>query len=211
MSRIRDDLAALLPRSTVLDVDASTEVDLALLRNADVLVGTEAVLHRAPNDRPVGLVAFLDLDQELLAPRHRAAEQAATLLARAARSLGPRSDARRLLLQTRLPEHDAIKAALEADPSLAWIGETKRRSSLGYPPFGALAQLRGVKDAVEYAASSLRSVSGVTVLGPVASGASFECLIRCADSETLSGALLEILPGARLLGRMRVEVDPARV
>jgi primosomal protein N' (replication factor Y) (superfamily II helicase) len=211
VSRIRDDLAALLPRSTVLDVDASTDVDLAALRDADVLVGTEAVLHRAPHDRPVGLVAFLDLDQELLAPRHRAAEQSATLLARAARLLGPRSEARRLLLQTRLPEHDVIRAVSAADPSIAWISETKRRESLSYPPFGALAQLRGVEEAVAYAANMLRSLPGVTVLGPVASGASFECLVRCADSEALSGALLAVNPGARALGRMRVEIDPARV
>jgi len=211
VSRIRDDLAALLPRSTVLDVDASTDVDLAALRDADVLVGTEAVLHRAPHDRPVGLVAFLDLDQELLAPRHRAAEQSATLLARAARLLGPRSEARRLLLQTRLPEHDVIRAVSEADPSIAWISETKRRESLSYPPFGALAQLRGVEEAVAYAANMLRSLPGVTVLGPVASGASFECLVRCADSEALSEALLAVNTGARALGRMRVEIDPARV
>jgi len=211
VSRIRDDLAALLPRSTVLDVDASTDVDLAALRDADVLVGTEAVLHRAPHDRPVGLVAFLDLDQELLAPRHRAAEQSATLLARAARLLGPRSEARRLLLQTRLPEHDVIRAVSEADPSIAWISETKRRESLSYPPFGALAQLRGVEEAVAYAANMLRSLPGVTVLGPVASGASFECLVRCPDSEELSEALLAVNPGARALGRMRVEIDPARV
>ena len=211
VSRVRDDLAALLPRSTVLDVDASTDVDLAALRNADVLVGTEAVLHRAPHDRPVGLVAFLDLDQELLAPRHRAAEQSATLLARSARLLGPRSEARRLLLQTRLPEHDVIRAVCEADPSIAWISETRRRESLSYPPFGALAQLRGVEEAVAYAANTLRTSAGVTVLGPVASGASFECLVRCRDSEALSGALLAVVAAARALGRMRIEVDPARV
>ena len=33
-------------------------------------------------------VAFLDFDQELLAPRYRAAEQALALLARAARLVG---------------------------------------------------------------------------------------------------------------------------
>ena len=47
-----------------------------------VVVGTEAVLQRI--DR-ADVVAFLDLDQELLAPRYRAAEQALALVARAAR------------------------------------------------------------------------------------------------------------------------------
>ena len=54
-----------------------------------VLVGTEAVLHRVrgAGRRPVGLVAYLELDQELLAPRARAAEQALWLLVRGARLL----------------------------------------------------------------------------------------------------------------------------
>ncbi|MEZ5168309.1 MAG: hypothetical protein R2695_18215 [Acidimicrobiales bacterium] len=38
-----------------------------------MLIGTEAVLHRI--DR-ADVVAFLEFDQELLAPRQRAAEQA---------------------------------------------------------------------------------------------------------------------------------------
>ena len=59
---------------------------------------------------PDRLVALLEADQELLAPRYRAAEQAATLLARAARRLGPRTDDGTLLVQTRVPEHDVLLA-----------------------------------------------------------------------------------------------------
>src|SRR5690606_3722 len=47
-----------------------------------VVVGTEATLHQVER---ADVVAFLDFDQELLAPRYRAAEQALGLLARAAR------------------------------------------------------------------------------------------------------------------------------
>ena len=46
---------------------------------AGVYVGTEAVLHRVP---AADVVAFLDIDAELLAPRYRAAEQAMALLVR---------------------------------------------------------------------------------------------------------------------------------
>src|SRR5206468_1407426 len=53
-----------------------------------ILVGTEAVLHRVAG---AAAVAFLDFDQELLAPRYRAAEAALGLLARAARLVGGRS------------------------------------------------------------------------------------------------------------------------
>ena len=77
-------------------------------------VGTEAVLHQVPD---AAVVAFLDLDQELLAPRYRAAEQALALVARARpapRRAGP--GAAGSLLQTRLPQHEVVTAALHADP-----------------------------------------------------------------------------------------------
>ncbi len=46
---------------------------------ARLVVGTEAALHQVP---AADVVAFLDFDAELLAPRYRAAEQALALLAR---------------------------------------------------------------------------------------------------------------------------------
>lgn len=88
VGRAREELAALLPSARVIAIDAAS----APLPAFDVAVGTEAVLHRVrqAGDRPVTLVAFLELDQELLAPRYRAAEQALWLLVRAARVVGPR-------------------------------------------------------------------------------------------------------------------------
>ena len=85
VTRVRDDLAALLPRTEVASVDAAT----ADVPDVPVLIGTEAVLHRVAHraGAPVGLVAYLELDQELLAPRARAAEQALWLLVRGARLL----------------------------------------------------------------------------------------------------------------------------
>ena len=53
--------------------------------SADVYVGTEAALHRLES---ADVVAFLDFDQELLAPRYRAAEEALALLVLASRLLG---------------------------------------------------------------------------------------------------------------------------
>ena len=87
VTRVREEMAALLSRVTVAEVDAAT----AALPSAPVLVGTEAVLHRA-DAAPAGieLVAFLEFDQELLATRYRAAEQALWLLVRAARVVGGR-------------------------------------------------------------------------------------------------------------------------
>jgi primosomal protein N' (replication factor Y) len=207
VARVRDDLSSLLPRAEVVEVDASTETP----GPGQVFVGTEAVLHRLPATPRVGLVAFLDFDQELLAPRYRAAEQAFALLGRAARRLGGRAHGGRLLVQTRLPGHEVVEAARRSDPTLVPAAERLRREALGYPPFGALAEVRGEPTPVTTLLDGLTAHPEVTVLGPRTVTAGLEALLRAPDAETLSGALAATSPPARAEGRLRVAVDPPRV
>lgn len=234
VTRIRDELAALLPRARVAVIDAAgidaagidaAGVDVAGagitpagvtpagVTPADVLVGTEAVLHRVPHvaGRPVGLVAFLDFDQELLAARYRAAEQALWLVVRAARLVGGRAGGGRVLVQTRLPDHEVIEAVRGADPTPVSDAERARRRALGFPPFGGLAELRGEEKPVGSAAIALEAVAGVTVLGPTPVGPSVQALVKARDVTTLCDALEAVVPEARGRGRLRVEVDPLRV
>jgi primosomal protein N' (replication factor Y) len=207
IARLRDDLAALLPRTEIAEVEAATgEVPAA-----PVLVGTEAVLHRVPRGAPVGLVAFLDFDQELLAPRFRAAEQAGTLLARAARLLGPRGRGGVVLVQTRLPDHEVLRAAAEPDPSLLLAVEVERRRSLGYPPFGGLAEVSGEPDAVTVLLDLLRERPTLSILGPTEGKTGRRALVRADTVDELANALALAAPAARAEGRLRVAVDPARV
>src|SRR5690606_15914420 len=70
VTRVRDEIEALV-REPVAEVTGARPAGDALA--ARVVVGTEATLHQL--DR-ADVVAFLDADQELLAPRYRAAEQA---------------------------------------------------------------------------------------------------------------------------------------
>ena len=135
--RLRDDLAALLPHVSVSIAEAGTDAD----PHAPVVVGTEAALHGGVAG--VGLVAFLDFDQELLAPRFRAAEQALWLLVHAARLLGDRHGGGRLLVQTRVPDHSVLLAAERGDPMPLVREEVAHREALGLPPFGGLAVLSG--------------------------------------------------------------------
>ncbi len=217
VNKVRDDLDALLPRTSVVAVDAATD---EIPADADVLIGTEAVLHRVPvvADRPVRLVAFLELDQELLAPRVRAAEQALWLLVRAARLLGPRADGGVLLLQTRLPGHEVVQAAVDADPLVVAESERPDRRALGFPPFGGLAELSGDVDAVAHACDALKRAAGsvpgregsVMVLGPVDDGK--RALVRAPGFAQLCDALaLPEVDAAHAVGRLRVDVDPRRV
>jgi primosomal protein N' (replication factor Y) (superfamily II helicase) len=190
VTRLREELQAAAARPAV----AVTGEDVGELPDAGVYVGTEAVLHRV---RGADVVAFLDFDAELLAPRYRAAEQAMTLLVRAARLLGPRRDGGRLLIQTFRPEHEVIQAALFADPGRVAKVEAARRRDLHLPPFGALARISG-HGAAEF----------VAALGAPAAPDDDGFLVRAADWEAL-GDVLTAAPRPKG-SRLRIEVDPAR-
>jgi primosomal protein N' (replication factor Y) len=165
-----------------------------------VLIGTEAVLHRV---RGAGLVAFLDFDQELLAPRYRAAEEALALLVLASRAVGGRRNPRaRVLVQTDVPDHEVIRAALRSDPSAVSGTEMGRRRLLGMPPAESVAAIGG--EAAPVFVERLGAPDGVEVLGPRDGW----WLARAAQAEVLSSALGAV---PRPAGRLRLWVDPARL
>jgi primosomal protein N' (replication factor Y) len=143
----------------------------------------------------------LDFDQELLAPRYRAAERAFALLARAARILGGRSPTTKLVVQTRLPHHEVIDAAVHADPARLTVIESARRAALGFPPERALALVSG-DGAAEFAAA-LRGKGDLDVMGPAAG----QWMVRAADHQRLCDALAAT---PRPKARTRVMVDPLR-
>jgi primosomal protein N' (replication factor Y) len=200
VSRVREELEALVGEP-VAELTAASDDEGPDTR---VVVGTEAVLQRV--DR-ADVVAFLDLDQELLAPRYRAAEQAFALVARAARVAarsGPPRDraAGRLLLQTRLPHHEVVTAAVHGDPERVADEERARRQHLGFPPHAALAAVSG--EAAPAFVGALGQPPGVDV-ADVGDG---RWLLRAPDHEVLCDALAAV---PRPPGRLRLEVDPLRV
>ena len=132
--------------------------DLDRLAGRPVVVGTEAVLHQ---EQAAEAVAFLDFDQELLAPRYRAGEEAMALLARAARLVGGRDRDGRLLVQTRVPRHEVLDAVVHADPGRLSVVESARRAALRLPPEAAVAIVSG-----EAAEQLVFAVEGVEILGP---------------------------------------------
>ena len=205
VTRVREDLAALLPGVPVAMVDAAT----GDLPREPVLIGTEAVLHRL-EPHPGGttaVVVFLDFDAELLAPRFRAGEQALWLVVRAGRLVGPRAAGGRVLVQTRLPRHEVIEAAVRADPALLAEAEGPRRKLLDLPPYSSLARLTGDAAALAAAAGALRSAGGVGV----SEGGDGAVLVRAPSSDHLADALATALAVGRPAGRLRAEMDPLRV
>jgi primosomal protein N' (replication factor Y) len=209
VTRVREELEALVPSARVADVDTAT----AEVPDADILIGTEAVLHRAAvRRRRPALVAYLDLDQELLAPRYRAAAQAHWLLTRGAQLLSarPRRESL-LLLQTRIPDHVVVQSLVRGEPATVAEAEIDYRRMLAYPPFGALAELAGADDALTRTVEALRTgdvlTQSVQVFGPTDGRA----LVNAPGWDALAAALGRALPAGRAVGRVRAVVDPPRV
>ena len=196
VSRAREELEALL-QTPVGEVTADSDD----VPDARVVIGTEAVLHRVPR---VDLVGFLEFDQELLAPRYRAAEEALALLARAGRLVGGRTRGGRVAVQTRLPHHDVLTAALHGEPARLVEIERPKREFLGFPPSKAMAAVSGAAAEAYIERVHAAGPLGVEVIGP----ADGRWLIRAGDHATLADALARI---ERPPGRLRLEVDPRRL
>jgi len=164
-----------------------------------VAIGTEAVLHRV--DR-ADVVVFLDFDQELLAMRQRAAEQAMAMISQAARLVGGRGSGGRVVVQTRQPEHEVILAAGRGDPSLVAVAERDRRRPLRLPPYGAQVSVSG--EGAAALIDSFGTVEGVQVRGPLDG----RWLLRAESHNSILDRLAEI---ERPAARVRIDVDPLRV
>jgi primosomal protein N' (replication factor Y) len=198
VTRATEELSALTGVEAREVSGSSAPVAAPELSDARLVVGTEAALHRVTR---ADAVAFLDIDQHLLAPRFGAGEQTLSLLARASRLVGARDGGGRLLVQTRIPDHEVLRAAVHADPELLSAPERTLRQTLGLPPFGALATLRGPGGPAY--AEALASVDGISV-----SPDGDRWLLRAPDHLTLCDGLAAV---ARPTERLRVEVDPVDV
>jgi primosomal protein N' (replication factor Y) (superfamily II helicase) len=196
VTRVRDEIAALIGEPVDEVTGASGAPDGPRTR---VVVGTEATLHQIDG---ADAVAVLDFDQELLAPRYRAEEQALALLARGARVVGGKAGGGRLVVQTRVPRHEVVQAALNADPSRVASAERDRRTQLRFPPVTALAEVSG--PAADAFVGAVGACPGLEVMGPSRG----RWLVRAPDHRTLCDALAAT---PRPPGRLRVAVDPPRV
>lgn len=195
VTRAREELAALAGEPV-----GELTADSGRLGDERIVIGTEAVLWRVQS---AAAVVFLDFDQELLAPRQRASEQALALLARGARLTGGRSGGGRLVVQTRQPDHPVVRSAVLADPSIAADAERERRRELGLPPYSAQAKVSGA--GAEAFITTLREAASteVSIRGPL----NGQYLLRAPTHKPL----LDLLAAtSRPPERLRVEVDPLR-
>ncbi len=197
VSRAAEELSVLL-REPVGEVTGTSKGGEGLAHR--VVVGTEALLHRVASAETV---AFLDFDNELMAHRYRAAEQAMALLVRAAAIAGRRSEGGRVLVQTRAPEHRVLHAAVRANPEYFTSAELEFRAASGLPPFGGLASVSG--GGAGAFVEPLRARLDVELIGPDADG---RYLVKGPDRSSVASALAGL--SRPKSGRVSVAVDPPR-
>jgi primosomal protein N' (replication factor Y) len=187
----------------------------------DILVGTQMVTkgHDLPN---VALVGVLNSDAALSLPDYQASERTFSLLVQVAGRAG-RSGARgKVVIQTRNPEHPAVRFAKAHDTRSFIDQELAERKEAHYPPFFRLLMVRvdsPVAALAEREAARLaqlaRAVSGddAEVLGPSAAPLArlknrfrYRCILRAAKRAPLYRAANAILQ-AKVDRRVRVTVD----
>ncbi|HUF28957.1 MAG TPA: primosomal protein N' [Gemmatimonadaceae bacterium] len=130
-----------------MDVDttsgkwAHTEIlDRVARREVDILLGTQMIAKGLdfPN---VTLVGVVDADTGINLPDFRASERCFQLLAQVAGRAGRGPKGGRVLIQTRLPGHHAVRCAVEHDFETFVRQELAGRREPVYPPFNRLANI----------------------------------------------------------------------
>jgi primosomal protein N' (replication factor Y) len=118
-------------------------------QGVDILVGTKMVSQGL--DLPgVTLVGIVDADVALYRPDFRAGERTFQLLVQTSGRSGRRDVQGEVVIQTRQPDHPAIRFAEKMDYRGFAEAELEYRRELNYPPCGRMAQLifSGKKEAV---------------------------------------------------------------
>ena len=181
----------------ILDRVASGEVD--------ILLGTQMIAKGLdfPN---VTLVGVIDADVGINIPDFRASERCFQLLSQVAGRAGRGAKSGRVLIQTRVPSHHAVRCAVAHDYRGFVSEELAGRESPRYAPFVQLANLiasgsveSDVQGAADAAADWLRrlfaarDVRGVELVGPapcpverVKQRWRWHLLLKADDSRTLS-------------------------
>ncbi len=179
--RVEAELNEVVPGATVLRMDRDTTSEkhghhkiLRRFRNgADVLLGTQMIAKGLDFGR-VTLVGVVDADVGLLFPDFRAEERTFQLLTQVAGRAGRADLQGEVFLQTRNPDHAALRHAMTHDYEGFAEEALAERREFGYPPFGHVAtvEFRGPQEerverlAVNWT-ETLRAHAGpVEVMGP---------------------------------------------
>jgi primosomal protein N' (replication factor Y) (superfamily II helicase) len=148
--QVEEELTEVFPDARILRMDRDTtgtrDAHAQILnafgrREADILVGTQLVAKGLdfPNVTVVGVV---NADTELAFPSYRSAERMFQLLTQVAGRSGRADKPGVVFLQTRQPEHPALRFASGHDFEGFARYELQHRKALSYPPYSRLLQIQ---------------------------------------------------------------------
>jgi primosomal protein N' (replication factor Y) len=192
----------------------------------DVLVGTQMVAkgHDFPGVRLVGVVAA---DIGLHMPDFRAAERTFQLLTQVAGRAGRDAAPGRVIVQTFVPSHYAIRPVRDHDFESFYAEELLHRASLGFPPFGRVAhvvvsaeQEATAQQGAARLAHSVAGARGCETLGPAPAPLAklrdryrYQLLLK-GDAASVHAAARLVLAAAEALPeavQTGVDVDPVHM
>ncbi len=147
--RLEEEVSTTFPEARVmrLDRDAASKrgyVESVLRaikeREVDIVIGTQMVAkgHDFPGVQLVGVVAA---DIGLHLPDFRAAERSFQLITQVAGRAGRANRPGRVVVQTFVPDHYALRPVETHDYEGFYAEEIQYRETLGYPPFGTLTRV----------------------------------------------------------------------
>ena len=230
--RIEDTLAAAVPQARMARFDRDTAAGQRLhdtlekfaRQELDVLVGTQ-MLAKGHDFPAVTLVGIVLAESGLQIPDFRASERTFQLLTQVAGRAGRGHKPGRVLVQTYMPDHPAIQAALRHDHAGFVQAELANRQRFGYAPFMHLALLetRHLEESRAQAAMialvERARALGLEVRGPLYAGVArvrgiwrWHALVRSRDRRPLHAGLRvlerEVVPHLPSGVTYSVDVDP---
>lgn len=235
--RVEEEVRTLFPAAQLARLDRDTArhrghteaVLRALHRHeVDILIGTQMVAkgHDFPGVQLVGIVAA---DLGLHMPDFRASERTFQVLTQVAGRAGRAGTPGRVILQTFLPDHYAIRPVRDHDYETFYREELEYRAQMGYPPFSQLCQVlvsgadeqatREAAEALAEHATREATASGaresIQILGPAPAPLArlrgryrYQLLLKGAKSESLDRVVREVAArGTQLRKGLRAVVD----
>jgi primosomal protein N' (replication factor Y) (superfamily II helicase) len=197
--------------------------------DVDILLGTQMIAKGLdfPN---VTLVGVVDADVAMNLPDFRAAERTFQLLTQVAGRAGRGPRGGEVIVQTALPSHYAIRAAVDHDYVAFAARELEERRGPAYPPFSRLANVvmsgpveqtvvEGVDRLATWTAAAIRRVGRgrVALIGPapcpidrIRGRWRWHFLLRSADAHALGAvchALQQHDPAGEGAGELRFIID----
>ena len=183
--RIFEEIEKLFPKARITRMDSDSMkgkkklnemINRITQKEVDIIVGTQ-IVGKGHDFPDVTLVGIINADVNLYLPDFRSAERTFHQIMQVSGRAG-RTSQGLVVLQTYVPEHFAVRMAVENNYKGFYDEELKNRNEVTYPPFTNLIDLKfsstAKNDVIKAAAESADVIKGiikkkdikVTLLGP---------------------------------------------